>query len=34
MVLVLPEPVGPTSATVSPGSTRKLTFLSTGMPGT
>ncbi len=33
MQLDLPEPVGPTSATVSPGFTRKLTSRSTGCAG-
>ena len=32
VVLVFPDPVGPTKATVSPGSTRKLMFRSTGKP--
>ena len=31
---VLPDPVGPTSATVSPGATRKLMFFSTDSPVT
>ena len=32
-MLVFPDPVGPTSATVSPGSTLKLMFLSIGSLG-